>query len=181
MLAPSLISPFVGRIMDWYKKKEGKTYTPETDPGVLSVRQIYAYYKAYGIKTIVMGASFRSIGEIEALAGCDRLTISPELLKELQADNGEMPRKLDPQKAASQAPAKIAMDEKTFRLMCNMGCDDDGNAGGGHPQVRRRPADFARDDLAPREASRVEGTPRAWDESGTPARPMPAALDAQGH
>ncbi len=115
-----LISPFVGRIMDWYKKKENKTYTPENDPGVLSVRQIYAYYKAYGIKTIVMGASFRSVGEIEALAGCDRLTISPELLKELQADNGDMPRKLDPQKAASQAPAKIAMDEKTFRLMCNM-------------------------------------------------------------
>ena len=115
-----LISPFVGRIMDWYKAKEGKTYTPETDPGVLSVRQIYAYYKAYGIKTDVMGASFRNIGEIEALAGCDRLTISPELLKELADDNGELPRKLDPQKAATQAPAKIEMDEKTFRLMLNM-------------------------------------------------------------
>ena len=115
-----LISPFVGRIMDWYKAQEGKTYTPETDPGVISVRQIYAYFKAYGIKTDVMGASFRNLGEIEALAGCDRLTIAPELLKELANDNGELPRKLDPQKAASQAPAKIAMDEKTFRLMLNM-------------------------------------------------------------
>ena len=115
-----LISPFVGRIMDWYKAKEGKTYTGETDPGVLSVRQIYSYYKAYGIKTVVMGASFRNIGEIESLAGCDRLTISPDLLKELGDDTGEMPRKLDPQKAGKQAPAKIEMDEKTFRLMLNM-------------------------------------------------------------
>ena len=115
-----LISPFVGRIMDWYKTKEGKTYTAETDPGVLSVRQIYAYYKAYGLKTIVMGASFRNIGEIEALAGCDRLTISPDLLKQLADDQGDLPRKLEPQKAATQAPAKIEMDEKTFRLMLNM-------------------------------------------------------------
>lgn len=115
-----LISPFVGRIMDWYKEKEGKTFTPETDPGVLSVREIYAYYKAYNIKTIVMGASFRNIGEIEALAGCDRLTISPALLKELAEDHGDLPRKLDPQKAAKQAPARIDMDEKTFRLMLNM-------------------------------------------------------------
>ena len=115
-----LISPFVGRIMDWYKDHEGKTYTPETDPGVLSVRQIYAYYKAYGIETHVMGASFRNLGEIEALAGCDRLTISPELLKELADSDGELPRKLDPKKAATQAPAKIEMDEKTFRLMLNM-------------------------------------------------------------
>ena len=115
-----LISPFVGRIMDWYKAKEGKTYTPETDPGVISVKQIYAYYKAYGIKTDVMGASFRNLGEIEALAGCDRLTIAPELLKELADSDGELPRRLDPQKAASQAPARIEMDEKTFRLMLNM-------------------------------------------------------------
>lgn len=115
-----LISPFVGRIMDWYKAKEGKTFTPETDPGVLSVRQIYAYYKAYAIDTVVMGASFRNIGEIEALAGCDRLTISPELLKELAEDDGTLPRKLDPQKAAAQAPARIDLDEKTFRLMINM-------------------------------------------------------------
>ena len=87
---------------------------------MLSVRQIYSYYKAYGIKTDVMGASFRNIGEIEALAGCDRLTIAPELLKELADDTGEFPRKLDPQKAAKQAPARIDMDEKTFRLMVNM-------------------------------------------------------------
>ena len=115
-----LISPFVGRIMDWYKAKEGKTFTPETDPGVISVKQIYSYFKAYGIKTDVMGASFRNLGEIEALAGCDRLTIAPELLKDLANDNGDLPRRLDPQKAASQAPAKIEMDEKTFRLMLNM-------------------------------------------------------------
>lgn len=115
-----LISPFVGRIMDWYKTKEGKTYTPEADPGVKSVREIYSYYKAYGIKTVVMGASFRNAGEIEALAGCDRLTISPELLKELSDDQGHLPRKLEPEKAARQAPAKIEMDEKTFRLMLNM-------------------------------------------------------------
>ena len=115
-----LVSPFVGRIMDWYKTHEGKTYTGETDPGVLSVRQIYSYYKAYGIKTVVMGASFRNIGEIEALAGCDRLTISPDLLKKLADDQGELIRQLDPAKAAKQAPAKIEMDEKTFRLMLNM-------------------------------------------------------------
>ena len=115
-----LISPFVGRIMDWYKNKEGKDFTPETDPGVKSVREIYAYYKAYGIKTVVMGASFRNVGEIEALAGCDRLTISPDLLEKLANDDGSLPRMIDPQKAAKQAPAKIAMDEKTFRLMLNM-------------------------------------------------------------
>ncbi len=115
-----LISPFVGRIMDWYKAKEGKDFTPETDPGVKSVREIYSYYKGHGIKTLVMGASFRNVGEIEALAGCDRLTISPELLKGLADDQGALPRKLDPQKAAQQAPAKIDVDEKTFRLMLNM-------------------------------------------------------------
>ena len=83
-----LISPFVGRILDWHVKNEGKTYTAETDPGVLSVRTIYNYYKAHGIKTVVMGASFRNTGEIEALAGCDRLTISPQLLGELAKDEG---------------------------------------------------------------------------------------------
>lgn len=115
-----LISPFVGRIMDWYKDKEGKTFTPETDPGVLSVREIYTYYKAHDIKTIVMGASFRNIGEIEALAGCDRLTISPALLKELAEAQGSLPRRLDPKEAKGSAPAKIDLDEKTFRLMLNM-------------------------------------------------------------
>jgi transaldolase len=114
-----LVSPFVGRILDWHIKNEGKSYTPETDPGVLSVRQIYNYYKAHGIATEVMGASFRNKGEIEALAGCDRLTISPQLLDELSQDKGELPRQLDAEHAASQAPAKLTLDEKTFRFMLN--------------------------------------------------------------
>jgi transaldolase len=114
-----LISPFVGRILDWFTKNEGKSYTAETDPGVVSVRQIYAYYKAHGVKTVVMGASFRNQGEIEALAGCDRLTISPPLLESLSKDEGELVRKLDPQAAASKAPAKMSLDEKTFRLLMN--------------------------------------------------------------
>ena len=115
-----LISPFVGRIMDWYKNKEGKDFTPETDPGVKSVREIYAYYKAHGIKTVVMGASFRNTGEIEALAGCDRLTISPDLLEKLANDDGPLPRKMGGDMVSKMAPAKIDMDEKTFRLMLNM-------------------------------------------------------------
>ncbi len=86
-----LISPFVGRITDWYAKAEGKTYTGAEDPGVQSVRAIYAAYKARGIKTVVMGASFRNIGQIQALAGCDRLTISPKLLEELAATEGDLP------------------------------------------------------------------------------------------
>jgi transaldolase len=114
-----LVSPFVGRILDWYTKAEGKTYTPETDPGVLSVRQIYTYFKAHDVKTIVMGASFRNKGEIEALAGCDRLTISPALLDELAKDFGELPRRLDPKGAAAHPPAKLSLDEKTFRFLVN--------------------------------------------------------------
>lgn len=114
-----LISPFVGRILDWYTKAEGKTYTAETDPGVLSVRQIYNYFKAYGIETEVMGASFRNKAEIEALAGCDRLTISPQLLDELAQDMGRLERRLSPETAAAQAPAKLSLDEKTFRFMLN--------------------------------------------------------------
>jgi transaldolase len=114
-----LISPFVGRILDWYSKAEGKNYTAETDPGVLSVRQIYHYYKAHGIETRVMGASFRNKGEIEALAGCDRLTISPHLLEELSCDVGELPRRLDPNRSAVNAPARLTLDEKTFRFMLN--------------------------------------------------------------
>ncbi len=113
-----LISPFVGRILDWYKASTGKDYTSETDPGVLSVRQIYAYYKSYGVKTVVMGASFRNAGEIEALAGCDRLTISPQLLDELSKDNGKLERKLSPDKPGV-APAKMDLDEKTFRWLLN--------------------------------------------------------------
>jgi transaldolase len=114
-----LISPFVARILDWYSKAEGKSYTPETDPGVLSVRQIYNYYKAHGIETVVMGASFRNQGEIEALAGCDRLTISPQLLEELSRDMGDLPRRLDPSAAATHVSAKLSLDEKSFRLMLN--------------------------------------------------------------
>lgn len=114
-----LVSPFVGRILDWYVQRDGKTYTAETDPGVHSVRQIYAYYKAHGVKTIVMGASFRNTGEIEALAGCDRLTISPQLLGELAKDQGDLPRCLDPATAGRHAPAKISLDEKSFRFLLN--------------------------------------------------------------
>ena len=112
-----LISPFVGRILDWFKKSTGQDYTPEQDPGVISVRDIYNYYKANGIKTVVMGASFRSAAEVEALAGCDRLTISPNLLDELAQDMGPLDRKLSPD-TVTAAP-RIAMDEKTFRWMMN--------------------------------------------------------------
>ena len=113
-----LISPFVGRILDWFKASTGKDYTSETDPGVLSVRQIYAYYKTYGVKTVVMGASFRNAGEIEALAGCDRLTIAPNLLEELSKDNGKLERKLSPENPGV-AHAKMNLDEKTFRWLLN--------------------------------------------------------------
>ncbi|MFB2552814.1 transaldolase [Ensifer soli] len=112
-----LISPFVGRILDWYKKSTGKDYTPEEDPGVVSVRSIYNYYKANGIKTIVMGASFRSVGEIEALAGCDRLTIAPNLLEELANDQGQLTRRLSPDVHEKDEP--VTIDEKTFRWMMN--------------------------------------------------------------
>lgn len=112
-----LISPFVGRIMDWYKAKTGETYTGENDPGVLSVRSIYNYYKANDIKTVVMGASFRNTGEIIALAGCDRLTISPALMDEMAADNSTLERALSPDKF--DAEPKMTMDEKTFRWMMN--------------------------------------------------------------
>ncbi|HXT09471.1 MAG TPA: transaldolase [Roseiarcus sp.] len=113
-----LISPFVGRILDWHTKAGGGPYTPETDPGVHSVRQIYAYYKTYGIKTVVMGASFRSLGEIEALAGCDRLTISPQYLGELANGQGPLQRKLDP-KAPGRPPEPMKLDEKAFRWALN--------------------------------------------------------------
>lgn len=113
-----LISPFVGRILDWHVKNGGGPYTGETDPGVQSVRTIYAYYKAHGIDTVVMGASFRNAGEIEALAGCDRLTISPALLDELAAAQGELPRRLSPN-ATEGAPARLNLDEKAFRFALN--------------------------------------------------------------
>lgn len=115
-----LISPFVGRILDWYKKSTGQDYAAETDPGVLSVRAIYAYYKAHGHSTVVMGASFRNIGEIEALAGCDRLTIAPALLDQLAKDNGTLVRVLAPEAAAhGEKPVRIATDEASFRWQLN--------------------------------------------------------------
>jgi len=113
-----LVSPFVGRILDWHVKAGGGPYTAETDPGVLSVHAIYAYYKTWGIDTVVMGASFRSSGEIEALAGCDRLTISPQLLAELDKQEGELVRRLD-RKSPGKAPERIELDEKRFRWMLN--------------------------------------------------------------
>jgi transaldolase len=113
-----LISPFVGRILDWHVKAGGGPYTGETDPGVQSVRRIYAYYKAHGVRTVVMGASFRNAGEIEALAGCDRLTISPALLDELAAAEGNLPRRLSPD-ASDEAPARLSLDEKAFRFALN--------------------------------------------------------------
>lgn len=112
-----LISPFVGRILDWYKAKTGETYTSETDPGVLSVHKIYAYYKDHGYKTVVMGASFRNIGEITTLAGCDRLTIAPSLLEELGATQGNLPRVLKDNGATQKRPA--LMTESEFRFALN--------------------------------------------------------------
>jgi transaldolase len=101
-----LISPFVGRILDWHMKSTGKSYTAETDPGVISVKSIYAHYKAQGYKTVVMGASFRNTGEIEALAGCDRLTIAPNLLDALAKDDGKLTRALDASKVKAVKPEK---------------------------------------------------------------------------
>ena len=108
-----LISPFVGRIMDWHKAKTGETYTGDTDPGVISVSTIYNYYKASGYNTVVMGASFRNIGEIQALAGCDRLTIAPQLLEELQNTSEPLVQKLSAD-VAKEAP-KATLTEATFR------------------------------------------------------------------
>lgn len=113
----TLISPFVGRILDWYKKDTGKDYVGADDPGVQSVTRIYNYYKKFGYKTEVMGASFRNIGEIIELAGCDLLTISPALLGELRATTGDLVRKLDPDKAATLEIEKISMDKETFDKM----------------------------------------------------------------
>ena len=113
----TLISPFVGRILDWYKKDTGKDYQRADDPGVQSVTRIYNYYKHFGYKTQVMGASFRNIGEIRELAGSDLLTISPQLLSELESTQGDLPRKLDPEKAKTMQIEKIPMDEAAFERM----------------------------------------------------------------
>ena len=113
----TLISPFVGRILDWYKKDTGKDYKGADDPGVKSVTEIYHYYKKFGYKTVVMGASFRNIGEITELAGCDLLTIAPKLLEELQTTEGTLERKLDPATAAKDPIEKITIDKATFDKM----------------------------------------------------------------
>jgi len=116
----TLVSPFVGRILDWYKKNEGVAgYAPDKDPGVLSVTEVYNYYKKFGYKTQVMGASFRNSDEIIELAGCDLLTISPTYLDELSKKEGDVKRKLDPEKAKTLPLEKITLDEKKFRLMFN--------------------------------------------------------------
>lgn len=110
-----LISPFVGRIYDWYKKANGQDYIGAEDPGVQSVSRIYRYYKANGYETVVMGASFRNLGQIEQLAGCDRLTISPDLLQQLADAQGELPRTLQP----GGGEARQVLDESTFRWQMN--------------------------------------------------------------
>lgn len=115
----TLISPFVGRILDWYKANtEVKEYSPQDDPGVQSVTSIYQYYKQFGYNTIVMGASFRNTGEIEQLAGCDRLTISPQLMGELEQDNGQLQQKLSSQ-MEKPIVDKISLNEKDFRWHMN--------------------------------------------------------------
>jgi transaldolase len=114
-----LISPFVGRIYDWYKKSTGSEYTGSDDPGVQSVKRIYNYYRKFGYKTEVMGASFRNTSQILELAGCDLLTISPDLLQKLADTEGAVERKLDAQAAAAQDMEKLSVDEKTFRFMLN--------------------------------------------------------------
>jgi transaldolase len=114
-----LISPFVGRIMDWYKAKEKKDFAPAEDPGVISVKEIYSYYKKFGYGTEVMGASFRNVGEIQELAGSDLLTISPNLLAELQKSTAPLTRKLSPELALASKIEKIPMDEVKFRWLVN--------------------------------------------------------------
>jgi len=114
-----LISPFVGRILDWHKKATGRDYVGAEDPGVRSVTEIYTYYKRYGYATEVMGASFRNTGEILELAGCDLLTIAPALLSELQASSAAVARKLDPAKAAAANLSKVSFDEQGFRYALN--------------------------------------------------------------
>jgi transaldolase len=113
----TLISPFVGRILDWYKKDTGKDYKGADDPGVQSVTRIYDYFKRFGYKTVVMGASFRNIGEITELAGCDLLTISPQLLAELESKVADLPRKLDPEAAKKLDIERLTIDKATFDAM----------------------------------------------------------------
>jgi len=113
----TLVSPFVGRILDWYKKDTGNDYHGADDPGVQSVTKVYNYYKKFDYKTLVMGASFRNLGEIKELAGSDLLTISPQLLAELESTQGDLPRKLDPEVAKTEVIMKIEVDKATFDAM----------------------------------------------------------------
>lgn len=114
-----LISPFVGRIYDWYKKETGKECSPPEDPGVQSVQEIYSYYKKFGYETEIMGASFRNVGQIIELAGCDLLTISPDLLEKLDENSDPVERKLSPEKARESTLEKLSYDEKHFRFCLN--------------------------------------------------------------
>lgn len=115
----TLISPFVGRIYDWYRKRDGVDFDGESDPGVASVRRIYTYFKRFGYPTEVMGASFRHVGQILALSGCDLLTISPELLEQLRVSDTEVPRRLNPAAAAKAVIERVHFDEKHFRFELN--------------------------------------------------------------
>ncbi len=115
----TLISPFVGRIFDWYRKRDGVDYAPDDDPGVQSVRRIYGYFKKFGYPTEVMGASFRNTGQVLALAGCDLLTISPELLEALRDATQAVERRLDPARAREEAVERVRFDEKQFRWALN--------------------------------------------------------------
>lgn len=115
----TLISPFVGRIYDWYRKQRGSEIPVDADPGVLSVRRIFNYYKKHGYATQVMGASFRRVEQIERLAGCDLLTIAPELLQQLEQQPGEIAVALSPATAAAEGEAKITLDQKAFRWLHN--------------------------------------------------------------
>jgi transaldolase len=111
----TLISPFVGRIYDWYKKKRGSEIVADEDPGVASVTRIYHYFKKFGYKTQIMGASFRKVGQVVRLAGCDLLTISPDLLAKMQQTEGEVTRRLSVEGARATSMMKLNLDEKTFR------------------------------------------------------------------
>src|SRR5690606_20906943 len=115
----TLISPFVGRIYDWYRKRDGRDYAGDEDPGVASVRRIYDYFKNFGYETEVMGASFRNIEQIRSLAGCDLLTISPELLAQLAADQRPLVRRLEPADARRQTIERERFDERQFRFALN--------------------------------------------------------------
>ena len=115
----TLISPFVGRIYDWYKKERGADIAADQDPGVASVTRIYNYFKKFGCKTQIMGASFRKVEQIVRLAGCDLLTISPDLLAQMEKTQGEVTRRLSVEAAKASDAQKIHLDEKTFRWMHN--------------------------------------------------------------